>query len=198
MLAFSVFLQHTNLDLPWGPLHLLLPLPPQLYFCFSYDLLMWTILKVFIEFVTTFCFMLCHKACGIFVPWPGMEPIPPALKGEVLTIRLPGKSCPYLYLAGSFKPAWGCLIWSHPNLRSNSLLQETFLSTQSAATPSSLILFLFSSCTTIWIYLGHLFVCLHFLLPSTTLVRIKLHESKSLVHLAPFCFLSTVSHAICD
>ena len=36
MLAFRVFLQHTNLDLPLGgpppPLRLLFPLPPQLHF----------------------------------------------------------------------------------------------------------------------------------------------------------------------
>ena len=42
------------------------------------------------------------------------------------------------------------------------------------------------------------YLCLHFLLPTTTLARIKLHESKCLVHLVPFHFLSTVSHVICD
>ena len=29
------------------------------------------------------------KACGILTPWPGMEPTPPALEGEVLTTGLP-------------------------------------------------------------------------------------------------------------
>ena len=28
---------------------------------------------------------------GISVPWPGIEPTPSALEGEVLTTRLPGK-----------------------------------------------------------------------------------------------------------
>ena len=33
-----------------------------------------------------------HKACGIFVPHPGMEPTLTALEGKVLTARLPEKS----------------------------------------------------------------------------------------------------------
>ena len=33
-----------------------------------------------------------HEACGILAPWPGIEPTPPALEGEVLTTGLPGKS----------------------------------------------------------------------------------------------------------
>ena len=33
-----------------------------------------------------------HKACGILDPWPGIEPAPSALEGEVLTTGLPGKS----------------------------------------------------------------------------------------------------------
>ena len=38
-----------------------------------------------------FCCMLCFfglKACGILAPLPGIEPVPPALEGEVLTTRL--------------------------------------------------------------------------------------------------------------
>ena len=51
---------------------------------------MWTILKVFIEFVTLLLllFMFCFfgiQACGLLAPWPGMEPAPPVLEGEVLT-----------------------------------------------------------------------------------------------------------------
>ena len=41
-----------------------------------------------------FCFMFClfgPKACGILAPWPGIEPTPPALEGEVLTTGPPGK-----------------------------------------------------------------------------------------------------------
>ena len=32
------------------------------------------------------------EACGVLVPWPGIEPAPPALEVEVLTTGLPGKS----------------------------------------------------------------------------------------------------------
>ena len=50
---------------------------------------MWTVFKVYIEFVTIycFCFTFCgHEACGILSPWPGIKPAPPALEGEVLTM----------------------------------------------------------------------------------------------------------------
>ena len=33
-----------------------------------------------------------HEACGILTPQPRMEPTPPALEGEALTIGPPGKS----------------------------------------------------------------------------------------------------------
>ena len=58
----------------------------------------WTIFKVFIEFVTIllllyfFVFFLGPKACGILALPPGIEPTPLASEGEVLTIGLPGKS----------------------------------------------------------------------------------------------------------
>ena len=42
-----------------------------------------------------FCFMFWffgHEACGILAPRPGIEPVPSALEGEVLTTGLPGKS----------------------------------------------------------------------------------------------------------
>ena len=38
-----------------------------------------------------FCFF-GREACGILAPWPGIEPMPPALVGEVLTTRPAGKS----------------------------------------------------------------------------------------------------------
>ena len=58
---------------------------------------MWTIFKVFTEFVTILLlfFMSCvfgHEACGTLVTQPGMELVLPALEGEVLTTGLPAKS----------------------------------------------------------------------------------------------------------
>ena len=34
----------------------------------------------------------CSVACGISVPWPGIEPASPALRGEFLTTGPPGKA----------------------------------------------------------------------------------------------------------
>ena len=52
--------------------------------------LMWTILKVFIEFVTIlllfYVWFFDCKARGILPPQPGIEPISAALDGEVLTL----------------------------------------------------------------------------------------------------------------
>ena len=57
---------------------------------------MWTIFKVFTEFVTVFLlfcvlFFLATRR-GILAPQPGIEPTTPALEGEVLTTELLGKS----------------------------------------------------------------------------------------------------------
>ena len=48
-----------------------------------------------------YCFWLCHEACGILVPWPGIEPAPSALKGKVLTTGPPGKSLKYIFWSPS-------------------------------------------------------------------------------------------------
>ena len=58
---------------------------------------MWTIFKVFIEFVTILLLSYMFwffglKACGILAPWPGVEPASPALEDEVLTTGPLGKS----------------------------------------------------------------------------------------------------------
>ena len=58
--------------------------------------LMWTIFKVFIEFLQyCFCFLFWFfgcEACGILAPPPGIEPTSTALEGEVLTTGPLGKS----------------------------------------------------------------------------------------------------------
>ena len=72
------------------------PFPFFKIFCFWVG----TIFKVFIEFVTIllvfymgFFFFFGHdKACGIFVPQPGIELTLPAVEDEVLFTGLPGKS----------------------------------------------------------------------------------------------------------
>ena len=62
---------------------------------------MWTIFKVFIEFITILLllFMLwffSQEPCGILAPLPGIKPTPPALEGKALTTRPPRKSPPSL------------------------------------------------------------------------------------------------------
>ena len=44
-----------------------------------------------------FDFWLHLEACTNLVPWPRIEPVPPAVEGGVLTIGPPGKSliCPF-------------------------------------------------------------------------------------------------------
>ena len=72
-------------------------------FLFNKDLLskdflkIWTTLKVFNELVTALLLLFMfwyfdQEACGILVPWPGIEPAPPALEREILTTGLPWKS----------------------------------------------------------------------------------------------------------
>ena len=55
---------------------------------------MWTIFKVFIEFVNNFVSVFCFglEACGILASQSGVELTPCALEGEMLTTGLPGKS----------------------------------------------------------------------------------------------------------
>ena len=63
----------------------------EFFFFQDFFFLTWTILKFFIEFVTTllplhvFVF-LASRHVEQLVPWPGIEPIPPALEGEVSLI----------------------------------------------------------------------------------------------------------------
>ena len=53
------------------------------YFSFFF-LKMWTILKVFIEFVTMLLlFYVGPEACGILALPPGVQPAPPGLEGTV-------------------------------------------------------------------------------------------------------------------
>ena len=72
--------------------------------------LMWTIFKVFIEFVTIllrFAFWFWgHKACGILIPQPEGELSPLALEGKVLTTGPSGKSLNQIFFKASFYLFW--------------------------------------------------------------------------------------------
>ena len=64
-------------------------------FFFKNFFFMWTSFKGFIEFVTILLLFYVfgffgHEACRILTPWPGLQPAPPALEGEVLPTDLQG------------------------------------------------------------------------------------------------------------
>ena len=66
-------------------------------FCFILKIffffLMWTtFFQVFIEFVKILLLLFGRESCGILVPWPGIEPAPPALESKVFTFGLSEKS----------------------------------------------------------------------------------------------------------
>ena len=58
-------------------------------------LLMWTVFKVFIEFVVILLCFGSLRHVGILAPGVGIEPTPPALEGEVLTTGPPGRALEY-------------------------------------------------------------------------------------------------------
>ena len=79
------------------------------FFLFHF-FLMWTIFKVFIEFVTlshlffffnVLLFFFFQEACGILAPRPRIEPTPPALEGEILTTEPPRKPLLLLFCQSS-------------------------------------------------------------------------------------------------
>ena len=68
-----------------------------LFILFIKIFLMWTIFKVFIEFVTIshlfyVLVFLCQEACRILAPRPGIKPTSSSLEDKDLTTRPPGKS----------------------------------------------------------------------------------------------------------
>ena len=63
-----------------------------MWIIFSFYWICYNIASVFM------LWFFCPKACWILAPWPGIEPTPPALEGEVSTTEPPGKS-PYQELS---------------------------------------------------------------------------------------------------
>ena len=86
---------------------------------------MWTIFKVFIEFVTILLpfyflvfFSFGHEICGILVPQPRIKPVPHALEGKVLIPGPPEKSLELCSLNFScLQPEMKVHIPGHPNVR---------------------------------------------------------------------------------
>ena len=66
-----------------------------------------------------FIFWFCgHEACEILAPQPEIQPIPPALEGEVLTTGLPGKLPSFCFVGKSrgcsgSRKYYGCHFWGY-------------------------------------------------------------------------------------
>ena len=88
--------------------------------------LMWTIFKVFIEFVTIllpfYVLVFGPKACGILALRPGIDPAPPALEGEILTTGPLGQSWEAVFLSRDLS---GAMHW--PGGCGDALLHSTSL-----------------------------------------------------------------------
>ena len=92
---------------------------------------MWTIFKVFIEFVTMlFLFSVLFfgpRAPGVLAPQPGVEPAPPVGKGKVLTTKLPWKTLSLdFYLIEKSVKIFFCLLLNTIKSLLQTLLSKTF------------------------------------------------------------------------
>jgi len=55
-------------------------------------------------------YLFGHKACEILAPQPGIEPAPPALKGEALTSDHQGSPHSNFFMKSTVQEGWGGLI----------------------------------------------------------------------------------------
>ena len=67
--------------------------PLRVIFIFFRVFLLKNYFIILIVILSIFIFWLCHGACGILVPQPGIEPTPLQWKHRVPTTGWPGKSC---------------------------------------------------------------------------------------------------------
>ena len=77
--------------------------------------------KIFIKFVTIWFWISGGQSCRNLPPQPAIKPVPPALKGKVLTTVLLGKSPVSDFYYSSFKKCWP-LFWNAVKLLRISLI----------------------------------------------------------------------------
>ena len=117
-------------------------------------------LRVLCLFVCLFvCFWLCCVACGILVPWPGIEPGPQQWKHRVLTTGPPGNSQGSSVLRALPWPSAQCLwfiarpafYWSLTSLLSWEALEQSSQahSLCSQAACVQIVSLLLTSCVTL-------------------------------------------------
>ena len=95
-----------GMNISW--IHFICLLIHKLLVYFKVFFLMWTIFKVFIEFVTIlpllYALVFWPQGYGIFAPWPGIESKPSSLEGEVLTTGPPVCACSVAQLCLTVTP----------------------------------------------------------------------------------------------
>ena len=69
------------------------------------------------------CKVSCLVACGVLVPWPGTEPVSPALKGRFLTTGPPGKPQPRILFTQALSEA--PMGWANYEFQEQSQSQST-------------------------------------------------------------------------
>ena len=83
---------------------------------------------VFVLICLIFNFWSCFTACGISVPWPGIEPVPPAVEAQSLnhwtTREVPGTS--QWSINSGRRTEWVCLRSLSPQMTAQSLNQAAW------------------------------------------------------------------------
>ena len=80
-------------SLPFHSLKQFLKILIYLFGCIGFYLSMWASLVAVHGLLSS-----CPKTCEILVPWPGIEPVSPALEDRVLTPGPAGKPLPFQFL----------------------------------------------------------------------------------------------------
>lgn len=93
-----------------------------------FDIFLWTLFKVFIEFVTRSLLLSMfwfsgQRACQILAPRPGIPPAPCTLEGQVLTIGLPREVLAVFSIKGIFV----CLASTPRSANAHTLLHILFV-----------------------------------------------------------------------
>ena len=89
----------------------MIPLRALLYVTFVLRFFL-TIFKVFIEFfiILLLFWIFGHKACGVLVPQPGIEPVSPAMEGRFLITGL--SRGPFIHFKCLFIYLWLCWVFA--------------------------------------------------------------------------------------
>ena len=82
------------------------------------------LIRLFFQQYFFCCFWLCHRACGILVPWPGVKPIPPEVDMQSLKPLAHLRSPTTLLIMATLQTAWREVVWicSFPSITALAIL----------------------------------------------------------------------------